>query len=831
MPIRTRIDNLQTPRSGVALGGIGGGCFTLFADGTTGDWTIANNLPLGTAPRLTWDQHSVLFIVLRWQEGDGHPQMRLLQIPPRLGAAGIENHERLYILPWLDGVERIDADLDFPGGTLRFHDSTMPLEVTLRAWSPFVPHDVAASSIPAAFLDLSITAKPGRTVTVNAIASLRNLSGYDVPTRQHRSRVVRGDGYVAALMGATGLPDRHPSDGEMGLISLGADSSHYLGWEHIHPYWEIALRQPRLPDIDDTAGRGAMERCWSSVARAFTLADGQSAEHRFAVVWHFPHRVSLTQTTSANLGYLEAAAGSAVLNAGDEGQGYSRQFADAAAVAAHVSRHGDDLKARTDRFRADLANTSLPAWMSGLVADQCNTLRTSTWLTADGSFGVIEGLLPSQSFAGLATIDVAYYGSIMTAALFPELEKAQWRAHARLQFPSGVVLHSINKNFHHADPREASGDRVDLPGQFVQQSLRLWAWTRDQAWLREIWPHCTRALDYVLRERDANGDLLPDMQGIMCSYDNFPMHGVAPYVTTQWLAAIALAREAAIALEDHAWTRRCDAILAQGASRIEAATWNGRYFRLYADAVKGVDEGCLSDQAIGAWAAHHVDTRTGLDPAKVSASLRAVYAMNFKSLQGLRNCQWPGEGHLHPVDRDCWVDQANTCWTGVEYAFASHALYAGESAIAVALLAQMHERHQRAGLAFDHMEFGGHYYRPMAAWGVLTGAAGLAIRDGVYTIIPRLPGDDQRLLISYPEGGGWGHYVRRRLSDGWWHALEVSAGTLVLQGLRLTGQGAVRVTVDGQTEETTCAATDTGLSIVFARPVTARTLLAVIVTG
>jgi uncharacterized protein (DUF608 family) len=835
MPIRTAIDNLQRPRSGVALGGIGGGSFTLFADGTTGDWNIANNLPMGTAPLLTWDQSSFLFITLRWQEGDGHPQMRLLQIPPRMGAAGIERHERLYIMPWLDGVERIEADLDFPGGKLRFHDSTMPMEVTLHAWSPFVPHHVAASSMPAVFLDLHIAAKPGRTFTVNAIASLRNLAGYDVPARLHTGSVVRGDGYVAALMGAANLPDRHPTNGQMGLVSLGADSSHYVNWEHIHPYWELTLRQPRLAGIDDTTGRihtgRAMARCWSSVARAFTLSDGQSARHRFAVVWHFPHRAALSDTSSNELGYLEAAAGTTDLKAAYEGQGYSRQFADAAAVADYAAKHGDALQAKTARFTADLAATSLPGWLTGLVADQLNTLRTGTWLTADGSFGVIEGLLPDQSFAGLCTTDVAYYGSVMTAALFPELERAQWRAHARLQFPTGVILHSINKNFHYADPREANGHRVDLPGQFVQQALRLWAWTRDAAWLQEIWPHCTLALDYVLRERDHNRDLMPDMEGVMCSYDNFPMWGVAPYVTTQWLAAIALAREAAKAMGDTAWVKRCDEIIAKGAKTTVDATWNGAYFNLSADPVKGVDKGCLTDQTIGAWAAHLVDTSTGIDPAQVRSSLRAVFAMNFKPLQGLRNCQWPGDGHLHDVDKDCWVDQANTCWTGVEFAFASHALYAGETGIALQLLEQMRERHDRAGLAFDHQEFGGHYYRPMSAWSVLTAAAGLAIRDGVYTIAPRLPGDDQRLFVSYPQGGGWGHYVRRTLPNGWWHALEVSAGTLVLQGLRLTGSGKVAVTVDGRAVTATVDAHGDGVSISFAEPVTARTLLAVVITS
>ena len=850
MPISTRIDNQQLPRSGVALGGIGSGSFTLFADGTTGDWSVANNLPLGTSPLLPYAQHSILFFVLRWQEGDGQPLMRLLQIPPRMGAAGIEHHERLYIFPWLDGVETIEAELDFPGGTLRFYDQALPVEVELHAWSPFIPHDVEASSLPLANFDLRLRAKPGRNATVTAIASLRSLVGYDVPDRLHRSTLVRGEGYVAAIAGADRMPagvagHSHPTDGEMALVSMHADTSHYLGWEHIHPYWELALRGSRLPDLDDTAGRNhsgkAMERCWSSLARTFELADGASTEHRFAVLWHFPHRVSATGRGAVEQGYIEAGGTHVVLPAHHEGVGYSARFPNATALAEHVARHGDSLLARTQAFRRGLSASTLPRWMSDLVADQLNTLRTSTWLTADGSFGVIEGLSPSKSFAGLATVDVAYYGSVATAALFPALERGQWAAHARLQQPNGVIPHSITKDFTRADPREASGHRVDLPAQFVHQALRLWAWTGDQQWLAQIWPHCVRALDYVLRERDADGDLLPDMQGVMCSYDNFPMYGVAPYVATQWLAAIALAERAAAAVGDEAWRARCAKIREQGTARVEATCWNGTYYRLYQHPERGADEGCLADQAIGDWAAHLTASGPVLDAARVRSSLAAVWDLCFHAGQGLRNCQWPGDGNLHPVDKDCWVDQANTCWTGVEFTYAAHCLYAGLPDLAMRLLRDLHERHQRAGLAFDHQEFGGHYYRPLSAWSVLHAAAGLEIADGIYTLRPQMPGDEQAHCLSYP-CGGWGHYRRRKLADGWFHVLEVSEGHLELRGLRFgsgpTGDGkdsavpaTVVVTVDGA--PVSCVGLYLGglCVVTFSKPVTAKAAIAVKIVG
>jgi hypothetical protein len=68
------------------------------------------------------------------------------------------------------------------------------------------------------------------------------------------------------------------------------------------------------------------------------------------------------------------------------------------------------------------------------------------------------------------------------------------------------------------------------------------------------------------------------------------------------------------------------------------------------------------------------------------------------------------------------------------------------------------------------------------------------------------------------------------LANGWWHALEVSAGTLVLQGLCVTGTGAVAVSVDGRAVTATVDRRGDSVAISFAQAVTARTLLAVVIT-
>ncbi len=270
-----------------------------------------------------------------------------------------------------------------------------------------------------------------------------------------------------------------------------------------------------------------------------------------------------------------------------------------------------------------------------------------------------------------------------------------------------------------------------------------------------------RAVEYVLRERDLDGDALPDMEGIMSSYDNFPMYGASAFIASQWLAALAAVAEGARAVGDGAAASRYAKLLEKAKARAGDRLWNGRYFRLWNDEGGrhgGKDEGCLTDQLVGLWAARLVGFDSLLPADQVRAALKAVLEASYRAGFGLRNCSWPGDGAWHDVPADIWVDQANTCWSGVELAFASFLVYEGLVDEGLAVLKTVDDRYRRAGRYFDHQEFGGHYFRPMAAWAMLHALLGLSIRDGHLSFAPRLPGD-QRLLFSY--GGGTATYERK----------------------------------------------------------------------
>jgi len=753
------------PRSGVTLGGIGTGGMELRQDGVFYNWSIFNNYPLGVGTPFTMAHDSLLFFVVRYQEHGKEPMMRLLQIEPEFGAAGIIDHPHYYCFPWLSGVDTATFDAVFPRVRMTFRDRAMPFEVRMEAWSPFIPHDVKHSSLPAVFFDFTIIPKTQKPVQVMLMASMRNAVAYDVENRTYRSAIIEGKGYKAFEMTCDGVVAQHGSLGTMGVASLSSSSSYYLGWEHRHPYYEIALRSARLPNIDDTSGRNsvdketgvrkAMERCFSTIAFSKTLRGTRDRlQHTFAAVWHFPHRYG--QALKERRGRVPAQPAAHI-----EGHYYSNFFDASRAVAAYAAAHAAMLRRRTNAFLDAFYASTVDTAVLDQINSHLNTFVTSSWITKDGNFGVIEGIDPHHSYAGLGTMDVAMYGGVCAAALFPELDRAMLRAHKGFQSERGTVAHSITRNFKEILPRELEGKRIDMPAQYAYMTLRAFFWSGDMTFLNDMWPSVKKALDYVLRERDMNGDCLPDMEGIMCSYDNFPMYGASSYVGSQFLAAVASAADVAQMLGETDTAARYQDVLARGTRAFEDKLWNGRYYRLYNDeggARGDKDDGCMADQLIGQWAAHLSGLPTLFDPRRVQAALRFIMAHNYHAHYGVRNCRWPGDAFLHDVDKDTWVDQANTAWTGVELGVASFLIYEGLWREGLRLVKNVDDRYRQWGMYWDHQEFGGHYFRPMSAWSIVNALLGLAIKNGSFTFAPKIPGKTLRLFFSY--GNGTAMYAR-----------------------------------------------------------------------
>ncbi len=775
-PFVETMNHPDKARSGVTLGGVGAGGAELRKDGCFYNWSAFNNAPRGTGSKLGFPEQDIMFFKLRYEVPGQEPRIKLLQIEEGQRVGTVEMH--IYEFPWLSGVQKVQYSARFPFADLVYTDPDMPVEIRLSVWSPFIPHDVDNSTLPTLCFDFQVINKSNKPVDVMLMAAQRNLAGYDVKEKIYTAKLSEGTGYKVFEAGASGLASDHSSAGTMALASLSPDTSHYLGWEHRHPYFERVLRAKQLPNIDDTAARTtrdrstgkrwALARTYNTLAQSANLKPRQAFTHSFVMAWHFPNMWNEGKTRI-------------------EGAYYARKFKSAADVARYVVGQKDNLHKRSRAFVDDFYDSDAEPFVLDQINSQLNTFITSGWCTKDGNFGILEGITPDKHWGPLATTDVSVYGSVPIATLFPSLERSTLRAHRSIQRESGEVAHGLQRDFGKALTGVAGVDRrLDLHAQYVGMVMRDFFWTSDKDFLKEMWPSLKKAMEYCVKERDLNGDSMPDMEGIMSSYDNFPMYGVATYIASQWLAALHGMVQGARALGDTEAEKRYAGFFDKGKAIFEQRLWNGKYYRLWNDEGGkhgGKDEGCLTDQLIGQWVMRFNDQGDLVPREQISSALKSVLAMSYKPNFGLRNCSWPGATPWAEVPDNIWVDQANTCWSGVELAFASFLIYEGLYKQGLDVIRTVDQRYRKAGRYWDHQEFGGHYYRALSAWAAVNAMVGLTQNQGVLGFAPKLPQKSVRLFFATPTATG--HYERTGSGAGQRVRLIVASGSLQMAGLKL----------------------------------------------
>jgi uncharacterized protein (DUF608 family) len=759
-------------RSGIALGGIGSGSIELRKNGQFYNWSIMNNWPVFTGSPLVvksfpgnTDKDSYLFFLVRYQIEGESPKIKLLQINDGLSEAGLESIT--YYYPWLSAVERIEYNGTFPFVTLTFSDAEMPLVITMQAYSPFIPHDVKNSSLPGIFFNFTVKSKSPKPVKVLLVGTLRNLTGYDNTDKYFISELFENKDLKGFSMTSGGMNSTSSSLGEMGLYSSSPNCTYYLGWEHKHPYYEKLLIADRFENINDTEKRNQTrsgktianssdnndQRCFSSLGFDAILNSGDSLKAGIIMAWNFPNLYG-AQNKKENRDSKDFFIDYGFTNI--QGHYYNKFFNSAFEVASYLSENKTFLYNSSKSFLDNFYDSDLDPIVLNQINSQFNTLITSSTLTKNGKFAVREGLTPAQPWGPNGTIDVTLYGSATTIALFPELQKNLMRIHKSLQTGKGEVNHGLSSDLEQTQNGTWNVyHRIDLVPNYIQIVLRDFFWTGDEAYLREMWPSVVSGINYILTQRDNNKDFMPDMDGVMCSYDNFPMYGLASYIQSQWLAAMLLTKEAAIILKDEKTMKLSSEILKKGSVLMEKNLWNGNYYNLSNDynGSKGVDNGMLTDQIIGQWIIHQTGMGYIFPKENVSKSIESIMKNSYVDGFGLRNCSWPKYPGLFPIhESNLWVDQANTCWSGVELGFAGLLLYENKTDDALKIIKTVDERYRKAGLYWDHQEFGGHYYRPLSAWSIINGYLGLGIRNGNYIFDPKIEKEKFKVFFSFGNG-------------------------------------------------------------------------------
>ncbi len=551
-----------------------------------------------------------------------------------------------------------------------------------------------------------------------------------------------------------GLPKDSPSMGELFIATNSSAQPSF--WSDYASLWKDFLNNGIVKEREGRNG------CLSV---KLSLAPKEEREVLFVLSWYFPN---LYDYAGRLLGHK-----------------YEEWFKSAEDVAKYGLNNYQHLYTESIAFH-DALYTTLPHWLADAINAPLTTLYKSSWWTRDGTFGIWEGM---NACCGLQTTDVSYYGSFPVLLFFPELEKVEIGLTARAQSPRGEIPHFFPGRFDIPDAYW----RIDMMPQFILMVYRDYLWTGDKDFLKRMWPHIKRAIDYEL-SIDSDWDGIPNIEGSALTYDGWPMHGTSVYVASVWLAGLRAASEIGKILGDNESAERYALLYSKASQSFIRELWNGEYFILYNDITTGrKDTCCMLDQMNGQWYAHLLDLGYILPKDMVKSAITACYKYNRKPLQ-------QGMAYIDWQKGECWVNgswprggatvpeiggQWGSPWTGTEYMFASLLIYEGMVKEGLEVIKAVYDRYNYAGLTWNHIECGGHYFRPMDSLTILLALQGFnydAPKSSL-TLKPRFNPQKHASLFIVPTA--WGIFSQEKSGGKQVDSLTVKRGKLVLSTLRL----------------------------------------------
>ena len=756
--------------SGIALGGIGSGSVELLPDGEFHYWMIANpeRLTKRSHEKKVDDGENSAGALSFWVRAKGEDSKPVIR---KLGMKTDADDFTYRMFAWNKPVKEIEFDGRFPVCDLNYIDDGLPCKVSLRAVSPFVPHNSDVSSTPGFYLDFTVENPTDSNLEVSLSGALEpNFMNQKEGSKNSLINMKNGVGVHVEPAKLT----KSPSCGDVCFSVSGDGENSYItadNFRYMKEYVgnsEFGVTQESF--LFDFREAGALpnskigEKPPAIPVNLHLLKDkkldslcAEYSEYPFASsllkrIQHctpdFPsnrkEKIAFLRCCQRQLWRMGRKFGSCALcsklnlapkekknvrfvfswyfpNHFNEkgkllGHYYENLYKNSLDANRTLSENYDSVYKTAVDFAALLYNTDLPAVYPDAWSSNLSQLVKSSCYLKNGKFGLWEGL----GFCGFHTTDITYHASFGLVNLFPDLQKKQMKMGAEFQRKDGRVHHLFKPGFEAVDK---GYDRVDMNMQFVLMVLRDYLFTGDRAYLISLWDNVRRAMDSI-EKLDTDGDGLPDYDTKRNTYDAWNFSGTPTYISVLWLAALKAAVIIAERVGDKASENKWGTLLEKGKKSLEERLWNGEYYNLWRDENE-TDESLMSDQLDGEWFLRMMGINGNLSDERVREVVRIIFEKNFDSEAGLINASRPdGKKTTIHTYKNC---QAGAVWTGICYAFCALALSVGLRETADTEISLIHNNQLRFGAFWDHWECGHHYARPMSSWTTLHAALGLSV--------------------------------------------------------------------------------------------------------
>lgn len=763
------------------LGGIGTGNVSIGARGQLRDWEIFGRPGKGVSLPYS-------FFAIRAQKAGAKPVTRVLESrlqPPFTDAQGIAA-QKLGGLPRLAGSSLRG---EYPFVWINFEDDDLPVQVRLEAFTPFIPLHADDSGIPGAIIRYYVKNPGSKPVDVSITGSLANAVGYigkdDFGKQRDRDGLVNAykeDGDLKGLLYSNDkIPFGAVTGGTMALLTANPNVTYkrkWLNnawWDGAHDFWDDFSHDGRL-EAEPDYGQIQMETSMpapgnmiGSLGAYETLKPKQEKIFEFYITWHFPNRAKQWNEDC-----------SPDCQCGTTTMYYGKLFADAWAAGKYLNDNLPRLERASRDFHKVLFGSSLPGYVIDALQANITVLRSPTCFRLEnGTLAGWEGCGDHSGCCHGSCTHVWNYAQTL-AFLFPQLEQTMRRAEFQLETdPRGKMRFRTQRIFGN-EPWQFDHPAADGQMGTIVRLYREWKLTGDDAFLRELWPEASKALDFAFDYWDSDKDFVLDSQQHN-TYD-IEFYGPNSLCNSMFFAALEAGTRMAEYVGDTEHAGKYRDALEKGSKRMDELLWDGQY---YVQRIEDVNAwryqyglGCLADQLLGQYLAHVVGLGHVLPREHVKKAIKSVFRNNFRdslldhaSVQrtyalndemGLLLCSWPKGGRPRIP-----FPYADEVWSGIEYQVAAHLIYEGFVEEGLTIVKAVRDRHDGVRRnPWNEVECGHHYARSMASWAVLTALSGFKFDmvNGTMSFTPAINKDS--FTCFWSTGKAWGIYTQKKNKKG-----------------------------------------------------------------
>ncbi|XP_043934461.1 non-lysosomal glucosylceramidase isoform X1 [Protopterus annectens] len=684
---------------GAPLGGIGGGTITRGWRGEFCRWQL--NPGMYTYDNVTVDQFTVC---LRKNGQTVYQQVLSVDKPHTLqgwnwGYCGrYAFYHALYPRAW--------TVYELPGQNVT---------LTCRQISPIIPHDYKDSSLPVSLFVWDVENQNDYDLEVAIMFTIQNGVGTKDDTQgghwNEPFYVEKKGEKVSGVLLHHCISVNPYTFGISVKEKAGTTVSHLTAFNPSgmgHEVWRDLMQDGEL---DSPAGKSCPtekgEKTAAAVAASCVVrARGQHCLE-FCLAWDMP-KIYFGSREKEHL------------------RRYTRYFGssgDAASELCHYAlTHYKEWEQKIDNWqRPILENRSLPDWYKSALFNELYFIADggTIWIEVPSNTDITGGKRPEdgglpalpdvlreygrfaylegQEYRMYNTYDVHYYASFALNMLWPYLELSlQYDIAASavkedktqiLYLKSGkmgnvktkdVVPHDVG------DPDDEPWERPnaylihdtadwkDLNPKFVLLVYRDYYSTKNDVYLRDMWPVCKAVMESEQRF-DKNGDGLIENSGYGDqTYDGWIVTGPSAYSGGLWLASLCVMCKMAKILQDDFHYQKYFSILEKGKEAYNRILWNGKYYN-YDSSGKYYSNSVMADQCCGQWLIRACDLGDGefevFPESHVRSALETIFSLNvMRFADGTM-------GAVNGMRPDGTVDnssvQSNEVWIGVVYSLAA----------------------------------------------------------------------------------------------------------------------------------------------------------------